>query len=538
MSKRKKEARNTDLSRRNFMKKLSSLAIGTAAVGMIPGCEGDTNVEIRPYSSADNGAISNVPDAWNDSADIIIVGFGGAAAMAAIHATQTAPGTTVLIVEAQGSGGGCTAMCGGGTHLGGGTQLQTDSGFSETAEEFYNYALATAGEGADSDLIKAYADNAKDTYDALVSIGISYDGYDSGYLFLPPDGKSLIYDNARRPEILEAAGLSQAVPHMHFGLAQGGAGRAATMWNALETATLGISTVNACYNTEVKQLIVDGNGRVVGVAAERDGETLYFKGSQAVLLANGGFIKNDEMVEQFIPHAMECVRLGNAMDLGTGIQMGQAIGADVKLMDAAEDWGPAWRSSPALVKAIAVNNHGERFAPEDLGGPEMGRWIARIYPLSYIVFDQTIMDEIDATIQPYLNADSADAIEELAALIDVPAAYLRNTIDMYNASAATGVDDQFRKDPNMVQEINTSPFYALTRRPTDVYTLSCGGLRINTKTQVLRPDGTVIPGLYAAGATTAHINAQYYLAGGGTAGAFVFGRIAGLEMVNEASWDV
>jgi succinate dehydrogenase/fumarate reductase flavoprotein subunit len=537
MSKDKKELEmNKKMSRRGFMK-VGGLAVGTVAAGLVTGCGGDVEVNASRDNSTNTPPASNIPSSWDDTADIVVIGFGGAGAMAAIHATNEDAAAKVLILEAQATGGGSTAICGGGTHLGGGTSLQVEYGFTETKDELYAHALATAGEGKNPEMLRVYADNSKDTYDSLVSIGFHYEGYDPGYWGSAPDGKSLVYDNERRPEYLAESGLTAGVPHLHFGIAAEGSSRSATFWKALQEKTESISNVSISYETEVKELIVDNDGRVVGVAAEKGGTTYYFKASKAVLVASGGFIKNDEMVEQFIPHAMNCFRGGNPMDTGTGIKMAQVIGADVKMMNAAEDWCPTYRSDTALVKAIAVTPNGDRFAPEDFGGPEMGKWIARVYPLSYIVFDQSIMDEIPEAARPSLGAVSANTIEELADLIDVPAEYLATTVSRYNTFAANGYDSQCQKDPNVLQPIVTAPFYAQTRKRSDVFTLSCGGLRINTKAQVLRTDGSVIPGLYAAGATTAHINAQFYLSGGGTAGAFVFGRIAGLEMLNEEDWD-
>ncbi|MCD8492377.1 MAG: FAD-binding protein, partial [Geovibrio sp.] len=110
-------------------------------------------------------------------------------------------------------------------------------------------------------------------------------------------------------------------------------------------------------------------------------------------------------------------------------------------------------------------------------------------------------------------------------------------VNRYNLSAVNGVDVQFQKDPSTLQTIDTAPYYSQKRLRSRVFTLSCGGLRVNAKTQVLKTDGTVIPGLYAAGSSIAHINAQYYLAGGGTAGAFTFGLVAGREMSSENSWE-
>lgn len=534
MNKDKKEMMlNKGMSRRAFLK-TGTLAMGGLTASMMTGCGGDDVIVHPPSGSGSGGA--DLPESWDDSADLVFIGYGAAAALASIHAREADPNSTILILEAQASGGGSTKMSGGGTNFGAGTKPQTDAGFTEDADDFFTSSMARAGEGANEAVIRAYCDNAKEAYDTIAATGITYSGFDAGYYMSPPDGKSLIYDNETRPEYSSDLGLP-STPHLHFPLPEGGSSRAMTLWSYLDEAVSMLPAVNVSYNTTAKKLYVNSDGRVVGVQAEIDGSTVNFKASKAVLMCNGGFIKNDEMVQQFIPHAMSCFRGGNPMDLGTGIKMGQAIGADVAMMHAAEDYGPAFRAASQMVKSIAVNPSGMRFAPEDTGGPQMGTWISRVYPLSYLIFDQAVMDEIPAATQAGLSTVQANTIADLAAALSIPAASLEATVDTYNTFAANGADEQFRKLPSNLQAIDTPPYYALTRYSQEVFTLSNGGLRINENAEVLDTNGDVIPGFYAAGATTANINAQYYMNGGGTGGAFVFGLIAGKKMVEEDRWD-
>ncbi|MGE4497879.1 MAG: FAD-binding protein [Deferribacterales bacterium] len=535
MSKKRTEKEiNSAISRRKFLK-FGSLAVGTVGMSILTGCGGDVNV-VEPSGSA--GSSGNLPSSWDDSADFVLVGFGGAGAMAAINIKKQDPSAKILFVEAGTAGGGSTKICGGGTHFGGGTQIQIDSGFTEDADEFYNYALAGVGEGGNAELMRVYADNAKAAYDTLVELGVTYSGFYTGYAASPAADYSLMYDNEKRPELMAKAGYTTPVPHAHFAIADTSAGlsRAGTFWRALETATLALSNVSVEYSARANELIVNGSGRVVGVAAEKDGDTKYYKASKAVLICSGGFINNDEMVQQFIPHAMNCFRGGSGRDRGDGIKMGQAIGADIKNMGAAEDYGPTYMNHPALVKSIAVTPTGIRFAPEDLGGSVFGRLVARTYPSIYLIFDHKVLAEIPAAVHANFSMETANTIVELAGKIGVPASILTETVNRYNLYATNGTDEQFQKDPATLQ-VMEAPFYAMRQTSQRVFTLSCGGLRVNAKTQVLKTDGSVIPGLYAAGSSIAHINAQYYLAGGGTAGAFTFGLVAGREMAEENSWE-
>jgi 3-oxo-5alpha-steroid 4-dehydrogenase len=543
MSEQNEQEVKNRMSRRFFLK-AGGIAMGAAVLGGVAGC-GDNTTTIKTITE------SNLPSNWDATADIVMVGFGGAAATATINAT--AQGAKVLILEAQAQGGGSTAICGGCTWLGGGTPLQTQNGFSETADEFYQATLATVGIGADEDIVKAYCDNSVATYSMLVNAGVTYGPYKPGYWMSPPDGYSLVYDNEKR--LMADGAITKAVPHCHFALpAKDSSGnyegtRSGNIWQSLQAATLATS-VDVRYNIQVTRLIVNSSGRVVGVAAVKtatddngvpqvaDNTELFYKANKAVLICTGGFIENVDMVEQYVPRDLQAWRGGNVMDIGTGIKMAQAIGADTRLMSASEDWLPSYRFDTNMVKGVVVNQDGIRFTSEDVSGPVMGKWLVNNYPKCWVIIDQTIY----ATLALGTSADygmpsltKSDTIADLATAIG--AKYLQDTLDRYNADAATGVDQQFGKDSTVFQPITTGPFYAMPFLVGSVFTQTNGGIRINPKAQVLDTKGNVIPGLYAAGSTTSHILAQYYATGGSTGGAFTFGRLAGLQMIQETAWD-
>lgn len=531
------EMKNT-MSRRKFLS-ASGLAVGAVGMGMLTGCGGDSNVDI--YTTGSGSGSSNLPASWDETSEFVFIGFGGAAAFAAVHLSKLEPSAKITILEAQAAGGGSTKICGGSTYMGGGTGSQIMNGYTETADQFYDHMMAAAGEGANSTILRAYADNSVATYNSLVDdFGLNYSGgCDEGYVMSPADSNDVIYfDGERRPELLAAAGLVTPVPHSHGPVPETGLSRAQTFWKAFEEKTLALSNVTITVKTEVKKLIVD-NDRVVGVMAVQGGVNKYYKATKAVLICTGGFIKNDEMVAQFLPYALRCDRNGNSMDTGTGIKMAQEIGADVQLMNAAEDFFPVYYKHVNLIESIAVTPNGVRYAPEDIASTRMGALSARQYPLTYLIFDDNLMKSMPQQVQNLYFPDvkTGNTIAELAANAGIPAASLEATVNVWNLDCANSTDSQYGKHADLLRPIATPPFYAEPRLSTQVFTLSCGGLRINEKAQVMKADGSVITGLYAAGATTAHINAEFYLLGGGTGGAFTFGRIAGREMSNENSWE-
>jgi succinate dehydrogenase/fumarate reductase flavoprotein subunit len=146
------------------------------------------------------------------------------------------------------------------------------------------------------------------------------------------------------------------------------------------------------------------------------------------------------------------------------------------------------------------------------------------------------------------NAKVADTIEELADKIGVPPENLQATADRYNELAAKGHDDDFKrgdsaydnyygdhslKNPNLAP-VAKGPFYAFALQPGDLGTK--GGLMTDVDARVLRKDGSVIEGLYAAGNTSASVMGTKYAGPGASLGpAMVFGYLAGQAMAREGA---
>jgi hypothetical protein len=110
--------------------------------------------------------------AWDDEADVIVVGFGGAGACAAIAAADA--GADVLLLERMGGGGGTTALSTGQIYLGGGTAIQKACGFDDSAGEMCTYLLAACGPGVDEAKIRLYAAESVAHFDWLVAQGVPF----------------------------------------------------------------------------------------------------------------------------------------------------------------------------------------------------------------------------------------------------------------------------------------------------------------------------------------------------------------------------
>lgn len=103
----------------------------------------------------------------------------------------------------------------------------------------------------------------------------------------------------------------------------------------------------------------------------------------------------------------------------------------------------------------------------------------------------------------------ADSLEELAEKMGVPADALVATVEHYNEMCAQGYDDDFGKPRQFMRAIDGKKFYAY-RVSISAYG-SLGGIKVNPNYETIAVDGSVIPGLYAAGSDTCEIyNGTYY----------------------------
>lgn len=325
------------------------------------------------------------------------------------------------------------------------------------------------------------------------------------------------------------------------------------------------------YETELLDLMVE-DGRVTGVKVLRDGVEHTIRATHGVILGSGGFEKNLDLRERYQPKPTSIDwTTGAASNTGGGHLAGMDAGADVALMDDAW-WGPTiplprgpWfaLAERNLPGSIIVNSAGKRFMNEALPyveavheiykGEETGvshvpAWmiIDQRYRNRYLFAGLTPRQPFPGRWYKFGTIKKADSLEALAAEIEVPAAGLTQTVARFNGFARTGVDEDFHRgesaydkyysDPTVkpnpsLHTIDQGPFYAVRIVPGDLGTK--GGLVTDERARVLRPDGTVLEGLYAAGNVSAAVMGHTYAGPGATIGpALVFGYLAAEDIAN------
>ncbi|MCZ6808068.1 MAG: FAD-dependent oxidoreductase [Deltaproteobacteria bacterium] len=331
--------------------------------------------------------------------------------------------------------------------------------------------------------------------------------------------------------------------------------------------------IPAWLNTAVEKLIFE-NGRVVGAVINKEGEKLRVKTNRGVVIAAGGFSRNLEMRKKYQRHPIATEwTSGTPSNTGDGIRLGQAAGGALGLMDEAW-WTPVSLvpKSPvswvlvvekSLPHGLFVNQDGKRFTNEAAPYIDVvnGMYddVAKTQttdPRWYHIFDATYRrSSVAGPVAPgkimpdkqlprrYRDGGylfRTNTLQELAGKIDVPADALKATIARFNEYAVKGKDpdynrgwsaqDRYYGDPRVkpncsLGRIETGPFYAVRIYPGDLGTK--GGMITDDHSRVLKEDGQAVPGLYAAGNSTASMMGRTYPGAGGTIGpALTFGFLA------------
>jgi len=293
-------------------------------------------------------------------------------------------------------------------------------------------------------------------------------------------------------------------------------------------------------------------GHCTGVEVERGGKKLTCRAG-AVLLADGGFQANPELVAQHISTApwrlkQRCALTGT----GDGLRMAQEAGAATHGLDAFyghllsrdamhnDDLWPYPMIDELAAAGVVVDPRGRRFADEGLGGIYLANALARLPdPASALaVFDETAWQGPGraSTISPnpaMIKAGgtllSADTLAALATKAGVPAQALERTVAQYNDALAAGRAETLQPTRSTSRyapmPIRVAPFYAIPLCAGITFTM--GGIAIDAHARVLGQDGSVLPGLYAAGSTTGGLDGgavRGYV--GGLIKAMVFGMLA------------
>ena len=439
--------------------------------------------------------------------DIVVIGAGGAGLSAAVSAAETDAGLKIIVLEKQGIIGGNTNYSTGGINAAE-TDIQKSLGIEDSKKLFYDDTMKGGKYENIPSLVENLVEHAPVTISWLTGLGA--DLSDVGLM----GGSSV--KRTHRPKGGTAIG-----PHL---------------MKILKAATSNKNIVIRTSN-KVTGLLSAVDGSVTGVKVQNANGSTYTLKAKAVIIATGGFGANLEMVTSLQPSLKGFATLNHPGATGDAFGWMKAIGGATIQMANIQIHPTAEATNHILITeavrgngAILVNHESKRFCNEmDTRDVVSAAILKQTRGEAFLIFDQGVRKSL-ASIETYANQHllkEGNTLAELAEAIGIPAADIEATLKRYNAQQKAGVDEDFgRSATEMTAALETAPYYAVCVTPAIHHTM--GGLSVNTNTQVLRTDGTPIPGLYAAGEVTGGLHGANRLGGNGVADIVVNGRLAGI----------
>ncbi len=506
-----------------------------------------------------------LPTKWDYEADVVVVGYGGAGACAAITAHDA--GAKVIIMEkAPYRGGGNTGIC-----LG---QWVCPTNVQHAVE----YLKAGSEDYTPLDVIQAWAEEVCKNRAFYDSLGVKYTEAKNiaGYPKLPFFSSMILYQTEG-----QGAGLfAQLDRHVHD------------------------RKIQVLFGTPGKELIQDpATKEILGVygrevsgtwGKEKKGRIVAVKAKRGVVLTTGGFEHNEEMKRRF-HKAYPTAFYGWRYNTGDGIKMAQKVGADLWHMDLMAgasnalfrdidpNYGFQIQISPKTDNYLYVDNLGRRFMNEKSplsNNPHTGFWqflgwdeeaVGYTRTPYWLVFDSVAFkaaplgsvrgtkglrglniippdlggfegwsnDNIEELNRGWIR--SGNTIEELATNIKkyefgkrMDAGNLSASVSRYNELCIKKNDDDFGRPSSSLLPVNAVPYYAFAKVPGGVCTH--GGPRRSARAEVLTPELVPIPRLFSAGELGSIYGRTYSVTGGNVGEASAFGRIAGRNAAAMKPW--
>ncbi|MDX2224315.1 MAG: FAD-dependent oxidoreductase, partial [Rhodospirillaceae bacterium] len=485
------------------------------------------------------GALPSVLPTWRRAEaadkkfDLIVIGAGTAGMPAAIFAAER--GARVLVIEKSPVLGGTLDRTGGQMSASR-TVFQKAKGIEDSPDAHFADNMRINNWTADPVMTRLFVDNAGDTLNWLAA---------QGFEVLPDH------------PVLGGGHEYFTTPRYQWGK-DSGRSIFAVLEPLFEKA-VAAGKVTAMLSTGAVDLIQDKSGAVVGVTVEDDAGRLSDHMGKHVLLACGGCAANPRMFEDL--HGVPLTAaVAYPFSQGMGLTLGQAAGGYLRggekflgsfgtvLADdnypSVQDVGYVSRPDTRPPWEIYVNAAGERFMREDhpsvdyrehalLRQPGMRLWVIASQEMmdkAPTAIPRWGKDKVMAAFGTHPMFTRAESLEALAVKSGINVAGLTATVAKYNTALKEGGVDAFGRVHRPLA-IGQGPYYAI--RLTSYSLLSFAGLAIDGQLRVVRPDGTAIPNLYAAGEVigAGATSGNAYTNGSMVTPALTFGRLLGQRML-------
>jgi 3-oxosteroid 1-dehydrogenase len=571
------EKKKADVGRRDFIK---GALVGTGALAM-------TGMSI-PSAEARVA----IPKKWDVEADVVILGFGGAGACAAIEAHDA--GAKVLILEKQPQNNliNNTRMSGGIFHSPDPTgDKEALKSYAKAMFSGENLPWMVEGEQPDvSDgLAAAWAKNSPENVAFLKKLDPSFNGVAfsrfSGAAFPQFPGAKECKYRVYGSSFGTKADFDVPTKDLPKSEKMNGEAFFTVLREAVEKRK-----IKVLWETPALKLVSNDKGAVIGVIGrKKGGGEITCKAKKAVIITSGGYEYSVPMRRAFLegPGVEGWAFYGSPENTGDGIAMAMQAGAGLaKVGKAASRIIMAVpirqhglkmgliTDAIGLPSSIVIDSYGNRYAAETLITTDPSRYFfykeaikfditKLIYPRvpSWMIFDETFRakntitsmgistagygfvpwtkDNMDAVKRGWIL--QADTLEALAEKIKahgenrklMDPANLTKAVERFNEFCKKKKDEDFNRKEATLGPIEKGPFYALPLYPGGPNTK--GGILANANREVLTWAGEPIPRLYTAGEVSSALKFVYQ-GGGNLTECIVFGRMAGQNAAALKSW--
>lgn len=545
------------------------------------------NIRTSKNSVTDISAplILDTPDSipWDQSCDVLVVGWGAAGACAALQAR--AKGSDVMVID-RFQGGGASAKSGGVVYAGGGTEQQLQAGLQDSPEAMYDYLRHETQGVIEDKTLWRFCRDSKDNLKWLQSHGVPFNHKmpPGGKTSYPQDGYYLYYSGNEQVPAYRGEQPPAARGHRTLGKGHGGAVLYHHLKNACQQQ--GVRSLNQCA---VRRLITAPGLGVVGVEAwamppnsrvsqqharwakraeklqniapgysnrlrlkvagleQEYARRICIRARQGVILSTGGFIFNRQLMAQHAETYKRNFKIGATGCDGSGLRLGQSVQAATERLNTVSAW--RFINPPqSWPKGIAVNGDGQRFCNEEVYGATLGHaicehqdgkaWLILDKPLRQQAIRQCLFggywwfQSVPALAMMLLSAKKAHTLDKLAAKTGMQPDQLHRSVQAYNHAIQHQLADPQGKSADSCQLLDKAPYYALDISVRSALlplgALTLGGLKVNEDSgQVLDESQQPIPGLYAAGRAAVGIPSNLYISGLSLADCVFSGRRAG-----------